>query len=44
MRTFVESLKRLYEKGEITEAQLDKMVKKKQITAEEKAYIMGADS
>lgn len=43
MSQFVESLKRLYAKGLITEKQLDGMVEKGQITQEEKAYIMGTD-
>lgn len=43
MRTLVESLKRLYAKGNVTLEKLADMVKKKTITQEEYQYITGGD-
>jgi len=40
-RTLVESLKRLYEKGKLTETQIAARVEKGTITADEYAYITG---
>lgn len=40
MSTFVESLKRLFFDGKITEERLDALVSGGKITAEEKAYII----
>ena len=42
MSTFVESLKRLFFNGKITEERLDALVSGGKITAEEKAYIISA--
>lgn len=39
MTTFVESLHRLYIKGDVTDEKLDNLEKDKKITAEEKTYI-----
>lgn len=39
MRTLVESLKRLYSKGQVSDEKLTQMVTEKKITAEEKQYI-----
>lgn len=43
MRTLIESLKRLYAKGNITKEKLADMIKKKTITQEEYLYITGRD-
>lgn len=43
MRTLVESLKRLYAKGNVTKEKLADMVKKKTISQEERQYITGGD-
>lgn len=40
MSTFVESLKRLFFDGKITEEHLDTLITSGKITAEEKAYIV----
>lgn len=40
MSTLVESLRRLYKAGRVTDAKLKSMVKKKQITQEEYEYIV----
>ena len=41
MRTLVESLKRLYEKGRLTKGQVVERVTKGSITSEEYEYITG---
>lgn len=40
-KTLVESLKRLYEKNKVTEAQLQESVRKGTITEEDYGYITG---
>lgn len=39
MRQFVESLKRLYQKGQVSDKKLDSLVAANKITNEEKKYI-----
>lgn len=43
MRTLVESLKRLYAQGKVTEQKLQSMVDAGTITADEYAYIVGVE-
>lgn len=43
MNTFVESLKRLYEKGKIPDLYINGYKKNKKITEEERLYILGKD-
>lgn len=43
MRILVESLKRLYENGRVTKAQLQKRVEKKTLTIDEFNYIVGEE-
>ena len=42
MNTLVESLKRLYSSGKVTEEKLTQMVEQSKITDEEKKYIMSS--
>ena len=44
MNTLVESLKRLYSKGLVSDEKLTQMVTEKKITAEEKQYITSGGS
>lgn len=44
MNTLVESLKRLYSKGQVSDEKLTQMVTEKKITAEEKQYITSGGS
>lgn len=44
MSTLVESLKRLYSKGLVSDEKLTQMVTEKKITAEEKQYITSGGS
>ena len=44
MNTLVESLKRLYSKGQVSDEKLTHMVTEKKITAEEKQYITSGGS
>lgn len=44
MRTLVESLKRLYEAGKVTDEKLSQMVTDSKITSEEKTYIESGGS
>lgn len=43
MRTLVESLKRLYKKGNLTKEQIEERVKKNSISADEYEYITGEE-
>lgn len=44
MNQFVESLKRLYQSGKITEEKILELFKSKKITKEEKLYILEVNS
>lgn len=44
MRTLVESLKRLFEAGKVTDEKLSQMVTDSKITSEEKTYIESGGS